>query len=268
VAADPPEATTASATPALDPDPEPEPLQWRDTDTDTGPAPDTPTATGSSSVFDTEAPTDATTDTDAGARADDDDADGDPTTAYGAGRIDDDPSIAEPVAGPDADPPLVERDTGGDRDVRRDVVVDDEVAATTLPAGAPPAQDRFDDDDDDDDDDRPVVTEADVAESESALDDDLASPDTLDTPEGADVGAVVADPPPATVGSLVSSAAELQSRWDDAQVDFVDDPRQAVERADGLIGDVVDEIMRALATEREQLGGQFVISDEDSSDVL
>ncbi len=56
---------------------------------------------------------------------------------------------------------------------------------------------------------------------------------------------------------LVTGGPAFEDRWEVVQVDFVDDPRQAVQRADALIGDVVDEIMRALATEREQLSGAW-----------
>jgi hypothetical protein len=85
------------------------------------------------------------------------------------------------------------------------------------------------------------------------LDDDLEDGD-LDEDDVADESAVALT---AAATKLVTGGPAFHDRWDLIQVDFVDDPRQAVERADGLVGDVVDEIMRALATEREQLGGAW-----------
>lgn len=49
----------------------------------------------------------------------------------------------------------------------------------------------------------------------------------------------------------------FRSRWDQVQTSFVDEPRAAVEQADGLVANVVKRIAEQYATEREQLEGQW-----------
>ena len=255
----PPGAGEASVPP---PPPPPEPPPAPASPLDVGPPPErAPEPTGEADERPPEAPG----------------ADGDPTTAYGTGSVDDastaDASTAE-----------------------------DDRAADASTDDAMTADDRADDATTADDDraaEAPVVTEADVA-APAALDegrDDVgrdeglgddtdlhAAPDVYtagdadtagdsgpaaDAAGDVDAGAVTAAPPPATVGSFVARGRDdLQRRWDDVQVDFVDDPRRAVERADGLVGDVVDEIMRALATEREQLAGPWRDADAASTEDL
>lgn len=47
--------------------------------------------------------------------------------------------------------------------------------------------------------------------------------------------------------------AEVQSRWRDVQASFVDDPSEAVQRADGLVGEVVDSVTNALRSRTGEL---------------
>lgn len=47
--------------------------------------------------------------------------------------------------------------------------------------------------------------------------------------------------------------AEVQARWRDLQAAFVDDPGEAVQRADGLVGEVVDALTSALASRTNAL---------------
>ncbi|SEG82545.1 hypothetical protein SAMN05444920_10557 [Nonomuraea solani] len=46
---------------------------------------------------------------------------------------------------------------------------------------------------------------------------------------------------------------EVQARWRDLQASFVDDPGQAVERADGLVGEVVESLTNTLTTRTNTL---------------
>ena len=50
---------------------------------------------------------------------------------------------------------------------------------------------------------------------------------------------------------------EFQSRWTDIQAGFVDEPRRAVEQADGLVADAIRRLAESFASERAQLEGQW-----------
>ena len=41
--------------------------------------------------------------------------------------------------------------------------------------------------------------------------------------------------------------SEYRSRWHDIQAEFVDHPRQAVEEADGLVSEVMQDLARGFA---------------------
>lgn len=49
----------------------------------------------------------------------------------------------------------------------------------------------------------------------------------------------------------------FRSRWDKVQTSFVDEPRTAVEQADGLVANIVKRIAEQFASEREQLEKQW-----------
>ena len=50
---------------------------------------------------------------------------------------------------------------------------------------------------------------------------------------------------------------KLQSQWTEIQAGFVDEPRLAVERADGLVADAIKRLAETFANERAQLEGQW-----------
>ena len=50
---------------------------------------------------------------------------------------------------------------------------------------------------------------------------------------------------------------QLQSQWTEIQAGFVDEPRNAVERADGLVADAIKRLAETFANERAQLEGQW-----------
>lgn len=50
---------------------------------------------------------------------------------------------------------------------------------------------------------------------------------------------------------------DLRDRWSDVQAEFVDDPRQAVQDAQGLVRELVDELTETFHREREGLEGQW-----------
>ena len=66
-------------------------------------------------------------------------------------------------------------------------------------------------------------------------------------------------------------ANELQtfrSQWDQAQSLFVDDPRRAVEQADGLVASTIQRLAQGFAEERTKLEGQWDRGEEVSTEDL
>jgi hypothetical protein len=49
----------------------------------------------------------------------------------------------------------------------------------------------------------------------------------------------------------------LRGQWSDIQAGFVDEPRRAVERADGLVADAIKRLAESFANERAKLEGQW-----------
>ena len=52
-------------------------------------------------------------------------------------------------------------------------------------------------------------------------------------------------------------ASTLKSRWQEIQIGFVDEPRQAVERADKLVAEVMQQLAQGFADERAALEAQW-----------
>ena len=87
---------------------------------------------------------------------------------------------------------------------------------------------------------------------------EIASPAAdLDTSRNADQ-ALFAD------GEL----SDLRSRWTDVQSTFVDDPRDCVQKADGLVADVVDRLTTGFAQARSGLEEQWSRGEEASTEDL
>lgn len=60
----------------------------------------------------------------------------------------------------------------------------------------------------------------------------------------------------------------LRSQWDSIQVGFVDEPRQAVERADTLVAGAMKRLAEMFAAERERLEKQWDRGDSVSTEEL
>ena len=58
-------------------------------------------------------------------------------------------------------------------------------------------------------------------------------------------------------GPLVEGAEGLRSRWEAIQAGFVDEPRRAVEQADALVREVIDQLSRSFSSERQGLEEQW-----------
>jgi hypothetical protein len=73
-----------------------------------------------------------------------------------------------------------------------------------------------------------------------------------------------------TAGPLLAAddAEGFRARWTDVQTGFVDAPRQAVERADELVAEVMQHLARSFADERGRLEGHWDRGDEVSTDEL
>ena len=60
----------------------------------------------------------------------------------------------------------------------------------------------------------------------------------------------------------------FQSRWEEIQVRFVDEPRGAVEDADALVATVMQRLAEGFAQERERLEGQWGRGEDISTEDL
>lgn len=60
-------------------------------------------------------------------------------------------------------------------------------------------------------------------------------------------------------------AGDFRSRWDAVQIGFVDDPRQAVQRADELVAQVMKNLAESFADERERFEQQMNNADGGAS---
>ncbi len=52
-------------------------------------------------------------------------------------------------------------------------------------------------------------------------------------------------------------AQDFRTRWTEIQTGFVDEPRRAVEQADGLVAEVIKRLAQSFADERAKLEGQW-----------
>jgi hypothetical protein len=62
--------------------------------------------------------------------------------------------------------------------------------------------------------------------------------------------------------------SDLRSRWAEVQSAFVDDPRDCVQKADGLVADVVDKLTSGFSEARAQLEEQWDRGEEVSTEDL
>lgn len=62
--------------------------------------------------------------------------------------------------------------------------------------------------------------------------------------------------------------SNLRARWTDVQAAFVDDPRDCVQKADGLVADVVDKLTAGFADARAGLEEQWSRGEQASTEDL
>jgi hypothetical protein len=85
-----------------------------------------------------------------------------------------------------------------------------------------------------------------------------AEPASVDTAEPSTEKALFAD----------NELSDLQSRWADVQAAFVDDPRESVHKADGLVSDVVEHITTNFSQARSHLEEQWGRGEDVSTEDL
>src|SRR5688500_4294203 len=61
---------------------------------------------------------------------------------------------------------------------------------------------------------------------------------------------------------------DFRGRWDQIQAGFVDEPRGAVERADGLVADAISKLAEGFARTRAELEEQWKRGDKVSTEDL
>ena len=99
----------------------------------------------------------------------------------------------------------------------------------------------------------------------------------------ADMAAAMEGRPESTKGAAVESngsngrpsplfpgaeSETFRSRWTEIQTGFVDEPRHAVEEADGLVAEVVQRLVQTFADERTKLEQQWGKGDDVSTEDL
>ena len=63
-------------------------------------------------------------------------------------------------------------------------------------------------------------------------------------------------------------AGEMQTQWDTIQAGFVDEPRRAVEQADGLVASAMSRLAEVFAEERSRLERQWDRGDDVTTEDL
>lgn len=74
--------------------------------------------------------------------------------------------------------------------------------------------------------------------------------------------------PTAEVPLLDHDAEQVRRRWQEVQAGFVDDPRDSVERADSLVGEITASLRTALETRTTDLQGRWKNSGEHDTEEL
>lgn len=65
-----------------------------------------------------------------------------------------------------------------------------------------------------------------------------------------------------------TTTSSYRERWTSIQADFVDKPKDSVREADGLVAEVIQDLARSFADQREQLEGQWSSGSDVSTEDL
>jgi hypothetical protein len=74
--------------------------------------------------------------------------------------------------------------------------------------------------------------------------------------------------PEATPLFVEQEATQFRDRWDEVQAGFVDEPRRAVEQADGLVAEVMQRLAASFSDERSRLEASWGRGEETETEGL
>ena len=118
----------------------------------------------------------------------------------------------------------------------------------------------------------PAAEGQDTLGTTARRDQDLATtagPGTTGTAAGGAAGSATAESNGDAAPLLSSDASSsFQMRWEEVQTRFVDEPRGAVEAADGLVANLMKELAEGFAQERERLEAQWDRGEDISTEDL
>jgi hypothetical protein len=103
------------------------------------------------------------------------------------------------------------------------------------------------------DDRREGLTTADL--SGASADTTSADRPTEERERGAEGGSAADEHPEPLLGN--EDTESFQSRWQEIQVRFVDDPRDSVKDADGLVAELMQRLASSFSEERNRLEGEW-----------
>ena len=197
-------------------------------------------------------------------------------------RADDERLTTRDIASPStADDPRFEREDETRTDAAGTEVTGDTMATMADPAATTDARAAEPETDlraadgqgdlrttDDDPDLRSAGTERDVRATEPEPDVHRTEPAADAVPAAPAGTAATTGDDPADNAPLVPDSEGFQSRWEEIQVRFVDEPRGAVEDADALVATVMQRLAEGFAQERERLEGQWGRGEDISTEDL
>jgi hypothetical protein len=111
-----------------------------------------------------------------------------------------------------------------------------------------------------------------MSERREGVREEFSSEDVVRVPENEDGGNEVRPEvqSQADVAALLADedAGGFRSRWNEIQVRFVDEPRGSVEKADGLVAEMMGRLTQMFSEERTRLEGQWERGDDVSTEDL
>ena len=143
-----------------------------------------------------------------------------------------------------------------DRELERELPMDGQPADADALDGQPMNEQRFDER-------TSTTTTAEPMARSSATSMPSASTSTTPAHEQLDENSRNAEP------LFPNTEAEtFRMRWTEVQTGFVDEPRQAVEQADGLVAEMMKQLAEVFADERSKLEEQWSRGDDISTEDL
>jgi hypothetical protein len=112
----------------------------------------------------------------------------------------------------------------------------------------------------------PAPPRADPRHDKERMDDEVSARPRRDDSDTAD--RETGDAAPAAPLFSPDEAESLRGRWDGIQTEFVDEPRSAVEKADALVGDVMQRLQDGFGNERNRLEREWDRGDGVSTEDL